>query len=93
MIGNFGKDPDATLDYTIDWSAWLATGETIVISTWAIAPSGPTNTGESFSASAATIWLSGGTVGKKYRITNSITTSSVPPRVDNRSFQIAVEDR
>ena len=23
------KDPDADLDWTIDWSGWLATGETI----------------------------------------------------------------
>ena len=24
------KDPDAVLDYTFDWSAWLADGETIL---------------------------------------------------------------
>ena len=29
-VATFKKDPDATLDYTLDWSQWLPTGDTIV---------------------------------------------------------------
>jgi hypothetical protein len=30
----FVKDPSAVLDYTIDWTAWLVAGDTIVAATW-----------------------------------------------------------
>ncbi|TDH48493.1 hypothetical protein E2F47_23540 [Mycobacterium eburneum] len=30
----FAKDPSAVLDYTIDWTAWLPAGDTIVSAVW-----------------------------------------------------------
>lgn len=85
-------DPQAKLDYAVDWSAWLETGETISASTWTV-PSGiteatpaPSNTG-----TVATIWLSGGTIGQRYTVTNHITTTM--GREDDRSLYIVVEDR
>lgn len=102
----FQKDPNAILDYTVDWSAWLASGETISTSTWtastgitiATTPA-PSNTG-----TTATVWLSGGTVNggeelgvsggisqRAYRVTNRITTSA--GRTDDRSIFVAVVER
>ena len=87
----FQKDPNAQLDYVIDWSSWL-NGDTIVNSVW-IVPSGIDLVDQSFTNQNATIWLSGGTIGARYRVTNRITTSTSPARMDDRSIIIAVRDK
>lgn len=87
------KDPDAKLDFGINWSDWLADGETISSSAWAV-PSGitqssspaPTNT-----TNTTTIWLEGGSAGTTYTVTNRITTSA--GRIDERSLFVAVKSR
>lgn len=68
------KDPDDILDYGVDWSARLS-GDTLAASDW-IVPDGITEDSASFSASSATIWLSGGTAGQSYAITNRVTTAA-----------------
>lgn len=87
-------DPTSVLDYAVDWASkgWLADGETITNSTWAV-PAGITQTvpAPSIAAGKTTIWMTGGTVGETYRITNHITTSA--GRQDKRSINIQVEDR
>ena len=60
------KDPQATLDYRFDWSAWL-TPDTISSVTWTV-PAGITQTAATNTTTTATIWLSGGTVGTRYTI-------------------------
>ena len=70
----FIKDPDAVLDYTINWAAWLD-GDTISASTWTI-PSGLTKDSDAFGDSTVTVWLSGGTAGIEYSIVNHITTAA-----------------
>ncbi len=102
----FIKDPQAVLDYSVDWSAWLAQGETIAASRWT-ATTGITiaaTPAPSFTPTTATVWLSGGAVGggeevgiargvaqRAYRITNTITTSA--GRTDERSIFVAVAER
>jgi len=85
----FTKDPDAILDYQIDWSAWLGT-DTINTSTW-IMPTGITKVSDNKTTTTATVWLSGGTSGTLYRVTNRILT--VGNRTDDRSLEIFVEQR
>lgn len=85
----FVKDPNATLDYQIDWSAWLGT-DTITASTW-IVPTGITKTNDTFTSTTATIWLAGGTVGSQYVVTNRITTGG--GRTEDRSITVVVRDR
>lgn len=85
----FTKDPQSVLDYQIDWSKWLR-GDTIASSTWTVR-AGITKTDEDFTDTTATIWLSGGTVGMSYLLTNTITT--VGGRTDERSIQVIVRDR
>jgi hypothetical protein len=86
------KDPSAKLDYQVDWSSWLAASETISTSTWVV-QSGITQTTPSPSntTTTATIWLSGGTAGTEYTITNHIVTNQ--GREDERSFVVNVQDR
>lgn len=85
-------DPQARLDYAIDWSAWLQSGETINASTWSV-PDGITQATPEPSETdgVATIWLTGGTVGQNYMVTNHITTSM--GREDDRSLFLRVTER
>jgi len=66
------KDPDEVLDYKLDWSSRLA-GDLILTSTW-ITPDTITAVSHSHTDTACTLWLSGGTLGEKLRITNRIVT-------------------
>ena len=67
------KDPDEVLDYVLDWAAPLA-GDTIESSSWTL-PIGITAGAQSNTATAATIWLSGGTAGENYDLINRIVTT------------------
>lgn len=85
----FNKDPSAVLDYTIDWREWLG-DDTIVSSTWTV-PVGIANAGAVFSATTATIWLSGGTAGTAYSVYNTITT--VGGRTEKRTIKVTAIER
>lgn len=84
------KDPDAVLDWVWDWNEWLDEGEVIETSTF-IASVGITVDSNSNTTRTATVWLSGGTAGQVYQVTNRITTSS--GRTDDRSITIRVAER
>jgi hypothetical protein len=85
----FTKDPNATLDYTVDWSRWLGT-DTISSVTWMV-QTGLVKAAESNTTTTATVWLSGGTLATDYVVTCRITT--VGGRIDDRSIKIQVRDR
>ena len=85
----FIKDPDAILDYAVDWSRWLA-GDLIAASSWTV-PSGLSKVAETNTITRAAVWLAGGAAGQAYVVTNRITT--VNGRVDERSITIRVEER
>lgn len=89
-MGVFLKDPDAVLDYGLDWSSWLSDGETISASNWTV-PTGLTKDSQSSTGTDTTVWLSGGTVGLSYEVTNRISTNQ--GRTDDRTIQIAVRQR
>lgn len=67
------KDPTDIFDYEIDWSDVLGE-DTILISKWDIA-SGLTGVSGSNTSSTTTVWVSGGTAGIDYGVTNEITTT------------------
>lgn len=92
-MATFRKDADATLDYSVDWSAWLADGDTIAAADWTV-PDGlqqPTTPTPSLAGAKATVWLTGGTVGDIYPVTCRITTAQ--GRSDARSIRIRVVQR
>lgn len=90
----FNHDPNADLDYGIDWrtNGWLAAGESIVTSTWTV-PTGLTGHDDSTDGDVTIIWLRGGTAGTKYTVTNHIITDTVPPRKEDRSLILICRER
>lgn len=92
---SFVKDPDAVLDYVFDWRDWLSDTEIISTSSWTV-ETGLTQDGATNTDSTATVWLSGGTAGECYKITNNITTNggnAGVARTDNRTMLIEVKER
>jgi hypothetical protein len=85
----YTKDPNAVLDYSVDWNRWLNT-DTIAASEW-IVPTGLTKVSDTNTTKAATVWLSGGAAGQSYTVTNRITTAG--GRAEDRSFIVKVEER
>lgn len=83
------KDPNAVLDYQIDWSSFLGV-DTIASSTW-IVPTGITKNSDTNTTTTSTIWLSSGTAGQTYELTNRITTAG--GRTDDRTVTIAVLEK
>lgn len=84
------KDPDAVLDYLVDWSEWLADAETIDTST-ILVETGITKDSDTHDTTSATVWLSGGTLGETYEITNRIVTNQ--GRTDDRTILIYIAAR
>ena len=89
-MSSYIKDPQAMLDYVFDWEPWLATGETITAST-ITATTGITVDSDTFTNTAVTYWLSGGTLNARYTIINHITTSA--GRQDDRTDSVTIHDR
>jgi len=83
-IASFNKDPEAMLDYHINWSDWLD-GDTIIASEW-VTESGISIVADKFSDTVAVVWLSGGESRSRYEVTNRITTSG--SRIDERTIRI-----
>ena len=98
------KDPDAVLDYSIRWTDWLD-GDEINASTWSITASesptvltvdstsygSDTTVSPNVANAVAKVWLSSGTVGITYYVTNHITTSA--GREDDRTIAIKVQNK
>jgi|SaaInlStandDraft_5_1057022.scaffolds.fasta_scaffold275295_2 hypothetical protein len=92
------KDPQSTLDYTIDWSSWVTAGDAIATSTWVVetiagdvTPVIDTNNVMNVGASTSTVWLSGGDLRNTYRITNTITTTN--GLTDERFFRLKITNK
>jgi len=69
-----GPSP-SVLDFAQDWSSWLATGDSVSISIWTV-ETGITVDSEALAANIATAVISGGTLGKAYKVSNTITTAN-----------------
>ena len=89
VVAVFNKDPDATLDYQIDWSEWLD-GDTIITSAWTVS-TGLTKETDSFTDIITEVWFSGGTDKTGYDAMNRITTGN--GRTDDRTIRIKVKDK
>ncbi len=97
----FDKDPQAVKPFVLDWSNFgpndagsldigYLQGDTIVTSIW-IVPSGITKDSDSNTTIAATIWLSGGTDGVPYELTNAIVTAA--GIAERRTILVDVSDQ
>lgn len=85
------KVPADNLDYSIDWSDYLTTGESIASSSWSTSD-GALMIGQTAQANTVTtVWLNGGLVGRRFEVVNAISTSF--GRTIERTFEVEVTAR
>jgi hypothetical protein len=89
MASQFIKDPNAVLDYMWDWSAWLASGDTISTSTVTIASGDVVKNSESHTTTTVTAWLSAGTDTTEAQVTARVVTAQ--GRTDDRTITLIVQ--
>jgi hypothetical protein len=91
------KDPGARLIYSMDWSEWLPTGDTLATASYSISTiSGDTaaivkHSQGVESGTVSYVELSGGTAKEIYTVTATITTAD--GNTDKRRFRLKVNDR
>lgn len=88
------KDPEATLDYSVDWGADYLTGDVLTESSWAVSPAevgGVSIISSRFDLLQSTVEVAGGLPGRIYRLTNHVVTAE--GREDSRSIMLRVEKR
>lgn len=87
-------DPDSKVDFTCDFSDLLDSGVEITGSpTWSITPTGPTLEDQSNTATAATTFISGCTLGRVYSLTCQIVTDKAVAQTFDRSISLRCEQR
>ena len=88
------KDPEAELDYAVDWGAEYLGEDSLAQSEWEVAPvepDGVTVLGATFDLLIATVKAGGGIPGRLYRLTNRVVLAS--GLIDSRSITLRVEQR
>jgi hypothetical protein len=91
-LGRKDKIAAEQLDYVIDWSGWLAEGDSIA--SQIIVVTGPDAVLvaflTAFDATTSTIWLRNGTAGATYQVSCTVTTAAGTPRIGARCFEMLV---
>jgi hypothetical protein len=94
------KDPQSVEPQGFDWTAYLAElGVGVIIDTSIWSVTGPdavlTLSGDTVLVGGlkAKVYLTGGTPGQMYTVTNRIATNTVPAVQDDRSFDVLVENK
>lgn len=89
------KDPDAVLDYSEDWTAWLLDDDDSIVTCELIFLDGSTlmkNRDPIISdGKIVTAWLEGGTEGNTEQCTFRITTAA--SRIDDRTLYFSMKSR
>ena len=93
MSNFFVHDPDAKLDYTIDWSGFLGDSETISTSAWSVESGTATLSQESTSGAKTTVWVEGasGDTKGQVKLRNRITSSA--GRIDDRTLTLLIAEQ
>lgn len=91
------KDPDAVLDYTFDWTAWLDSVTDSISTHTAVVTSGVTPAsnvavdGSSVVGKTVVVWVSGGVVGETVALRCRIDTAG--NRIDDRTVYLKIKER
>lgn len=83
----FEKYPGDLLDYTINWGDYWLGDDKISGSSWTI-PAGLSTVATNFDDDKAVAWISGGTVGQLYELTNRIVTGT--GRIANQKIVVGI---
>ena len=86
------KDPDAVLDYRIDWSEVLELNnptDTITASSWSTSGNLAIDS-DSFTDTEAIVWVSGGTLTELCKLVNIITTAGGRDHV--KTINVSLKD-
>lgn len=88
------KDPEAVLDYSIDWGSQYLSGDALADSVWEVTPDEPGGVavaGSQFDLTTSTVQAGGGIAGRIYRLENKVVLAS--GLADSRSITLRVEQR
>ena len=88
------KDPEAALDYAVDWGADYLAGDVLTESSWTVSPAEPGGISilsSRFDLLQSSVEVGGGVPGRVYRLTNHVVTAA--EREDSRSIILRVEKR
>lgn len=83
------KDPDAVLDYSIDWGDWLPVGDSITAAS--STATGCVVNSTTVAGSKVVMWISGGTAGVAASAKARITTAQ--GRTDERTIYLRIKQR
>ena len=86
---SFVKDPDARLDYEVDWSEWLSTGDTIITSTWECDDAALVLDDDAHDDDSAAVFASGGVIGTSYLMVNRIETAQ--GRINDQTIKLKIK--
>ena len=86
------KDPDAVLDYAVDWTPFLAgtAGDTIATAVWVEIDEELTVQDLGFNGPLHTAMVSGGTLSRTHSLTSRITT--VQGRVTDTTIHLFIKN-
>ena len=88
------KDPDAALDYAVDWGAEYASGDSLIESEWDVSPveeGGVAVVDGEVAGLETRVKAAGGVAGRLYRLRNQVLLAS--GLRDSRSIMLRVETR
>jgi len=89
-LQKFTKQPNDVLDYDVDFSDWMVSGDEVDGVTVS-ADAGVTVDSYAFTDEIVKVWLSGGTDGETYKITVLATTEG--GRSKEQEFRIKVKEK
>lgn len=69
------KDPNEVLDYRVDWTARLESGETLTVSNVFVASGSVVINSQAYVGAVITVWISGGVESSQNVLTSRITTN------------------
>ncbi|MNN93971.1 hypothetical protein D3C81_2125160 [compost metagenome] len=90
MLGTVRKRDDDRLDYDVDFSKWLSSGDSITEATAVATPDGLTLDPATFSGTTVKVWLAGGTTGASYDVDVTVTTAQ--GRVKEVTFNLRITE-
>ncbi|MBX3653192.1 MAG: hypothetical protein KF686_03340 [Ramlibacter sp.] len=98
ILETYNKQPNDAKDYDINYSEWLASGDTLSDATARVDLLSGTDVSPLvvdsivISDQAVKLWISGGTDGCKYKVTVLATTNNSPPRIDESELIFKLKD-